>query len=80
MTRSIQRSKCARSCGMCDPGKYEAGKAKASDRRRMQDDGDASDLSPDSANAHLECEIEDQARRVMCSPQATSTGNEAKEK
>lgn len=77
MTRSIQRSKCARSCGMCDPGKYEAGKAKASDRRRMQDDGEASDLSPDSARALDELEnmldeIEKGIDADVCrTPQAT---------
>ncbi len=69
MTRSIQRSKCARSCGMCDPGKYEAGKAKASDRRRMQDDGGAVDYSPEEAAAmarleeHERCTPHDPTRK-----------------
>lgn len=38
MTRSKQRTHCKHSCGMCDPGKFEPGTAKPSDRRRMQGD------------------------------------------
>jgi len=51
MTRSKQHSHYQHSCVMCDPGKREPGVPKPSDRRRMQDDGNAGDYSPEERRA-----------------------------